>query len=147
VLYTLHLRLSTPSTKGESSVACVLCHVLCNSDYPKQVLVTCTYGNQCPKCVVPTDQLGSNSKFPLHDYEEARGTYLLADGDTHAFHLACWEAGQKLVFHPFWETLLLTKVFVSITPNILHQLLQGVFKHLVSWLLSTFGSLEIDAWC
>jgi hypothetical protein len=30
MLYTLRLRLSTPSTKGESSVACVLHHVLCN---------------------------------------------------------------------------------------------------------------------
>jgi hypothetical protein len=30
VLYTLRLRLATPYTKGESSVACVLCHVLCN---------------------------------------------------------------------------------------------------------------------
>jgi hypothetical protein len=30
VLYTLRLRLSTPSTKGESSVACVLRHVLRN---------------------------------------------------------------------------------------------------------------------
>jgi hypothetical protein len=31
VLYTLRLRLATPSTKGESSVACVLRHVLCNT--------------------------------------------------------------------------------------------------------------------
>jgi hypothetical protein len=31
VLYTLRLRLSTPSTKGESSVACVLRHVLRNT--------------------------------------------------------------------------------------------------------------------
>jgi hypothetical protein len=30
VLYTLRLRLATPSTKGESSVACVLRHVLRN---------------------------------------------------------------------------------------------------------------------
>jgi hypothetical protein len=88
------------------------------------------YSNQCLKCVVPTDQLGSNTKFPLHNYEEARDTYLLADGDVHAFHLACQEAGQKPVFHPFWETLLFTNVFVFITPDILHQLLQGVFKHI-----------------
>jgi hypothetical protein len=30
VLYTLRLRLATPSTKGESSVACMLRHVLRN---------------------------------------------------------------------------------------------------------------------
>jgi hypothetical protein len=32
MLYTLHLRLSTPYTKGESSVACVLRHVLHNTN-------------------------------------------------------------------------------------------------------------------
>jgi hypothetical protein len=96
---------------------------------------------------VPTDELGSNTRFPLHDYEGARDAYLLADGDAHAFHAACQEAGQKSVFHPFWEYPPLTNVFVSITPNILHQLLQGVFKHLVSWLLSIFGPSEINARC
>ena len=116
-------------------------------DYPEQVLVTCTYGNRCPKCVVPIDELGSKSTFPLRDYKEARDAYLLADGDAHAFHLACREAGQKPVFHPFWEKLPLTDIFVSITPDILHQLLQGVFKHMVSWLIGTFGGSEIDARC
>ena len=116
-------------------------------DYPEQVLVMCTYGNRCPKCVVPIDELGSNSTFPLHNYKEARDAYLLADGDTHVFHLACREAGQKPVFHPFWEKLPLTDIFVSITPDILHQLLQGVFKHMVSWLIGTFRGLEIDVRC
>jgi hypothetical protein len=116
-------------------------------DYPEQVLVTCTYGNRCPKCLVPTDELGSNTRYPLRDYEGARDAYLLADGDAHAFHSACQEAGQKPVFHPFWESLPLTNVFISITPDILHQLLQGVFKHLVSWLLRTFGPSEIDMRC
>jgi hypothetical protein len=32
MLYILRLRLSTPSTKGESSVACMLRHVLHNKD-------------------------------------------------------------------------------------------------------------------
>ena len=116
-------------------------------DYPEQVLVTCTYGNWCPKCLVPADELGSNTRFPLCNYKLARDVYLLADGDACAFHLACREISQKPVFHPFWEKLPFTNVFVSITPDILHQLLQGVFKHLVSWLIGTFGTLEIDACC
>ena len=85
----------------------------------------CTYSNQCPKCLVPNDELGSNMMFHLHNYKEVKEAYLLADGDTHVFHLACQEAGQKPIFHPFWESLLLTNVFISITPDILHQLLQG----------------------
>ena len=114
-------------------------------DYPEQVLVTCTYNSQCPKCLVPPDKLGLFTRFPLCDFNKARDVYLLADGDAHVFHSACHEAGQKPVFHPFWESLPLTNVFVSITPNILHQLLQGVFKHLVAWLLDTFGPMEINA--
>lgn len=116
-------------------------------DYPEQVLVTCTYNNRCPKCLVPFDELGSHSPFPPRDYDKALDAYLLSDGDVRAFHLACREAGQKPVFHPFWEALPLTNVFVSIAPDILHQLLQGMFKHLVQWLLSTFGPSEIDARC
>ncbi|KAN0131568.1 hypothetical protein V8E53_010676 [Lactarius tabidus] len=116
-------------------------------DYPEQLLVTCTYNNRCPKCLVPYDELGTHTTFPPRDYDKARDAYLLSDGDAHAFHLACREAGQKPVFHPFWETLPLTDVFISIAPDILHQLLQGVFKHLVAWLINTFGSSEIDARC
>ena len=126
------------------------CHPILASfvgDYPEQVLVTCTYGGRCPKCLVPPDKLGSFVRFPLRDYEKAQDTYLLADGDTHRFHAACREAGQKPVFHPFWESLPLANIFISITPDVLHQLLQGVFKHLIAWLLEAFGPAEIDARC
>ena len=116
-------------------------------DYPEQVLVTCTYNGRCPKCLVPPDELGSHNRYPLRDYNKARDAYLLADGDAHVFHLACREAGQKPVHHPFWESLPLTNTFISITPDILHQLLQGVLKHLIAWLILAFGSTEIDARC
>lgn len=126
------------------------CHPVLASfvgDYPEQVLVTCTYNNRCPKCLVPPDELGSHARFPTRNYDQARDAYLLADGDAHAFHLACRQAGQKPVFHPFWESLPLSNIFVSITPDVLHQLLQGVLKHLIAWLISAFGPAEIDARC
>jgi hypothetical protein len=116
-------------------------------DYPEQVLVTCTYNNRCPKCLVPYDELGSYTTFPPRDYDKARDAYLLADGDAHAFHSACREAGQKPVFHPFWESLPLTNVFISITPDILHQLLQGVLQTLGCLAHQHFGASEIDARC
>lgn len=118
-------------------------------DYPEQTLVTCTYNGRCPKCSVPLDQLGDYASFPPHDLNNAIDTFQLAHGDTHLFHAACREAGIKPIYMPFWESLPLANVYVSITPDILHQLLQGVMKHLISWLTSAgaFGRSQIDMRC
>ncbi|KIL60009.1 hypothetical protein M378DRAFT_14460 [Amanita muscaria Koide BX008] len=58
---------------------------------------------------------------------------------------ACKDAGIKPVYHPFWEPLPYIDIFQAITPDILHQLHQGLFKHLVAWLLQAYGAPEIDA--
>jgi hypothetical protein len=118
-------------------------------DYPEQTLVTCTYNGRCPKCSVPPDQLGEYTTFPPRDLNKAIDIFQLAGGDTHIFHAACQGAGFKPVYQPFWESLPLVDVYTSITPDILHQLLQGVIKHLISWLASArgFGTSEIDARC
>ena len=128
------------------------CHPIFASfvgDYPEQALVTCTYNGRCPKCLVPSDQLGDLQRFPAQDPMQAAHTFRLADEDSHAFHAACREAGLKPVYHPFWQTLPLTNIFISVTPDVLHQLLQGVMKHLVLWLTNSavFGAAEIDKRC
>ncbi|KAF8261034.1 hypothetical protein EI94DRAFT_1773539 [Lactarius quietus] len=53
---------------------------------------------------------------------------------------------MKPVYHPFWEHLPFTNIFLSITPNILHQLHQGILKHMVHW-LAQLGSEEINSRC
>ena len=116
-------------------------------DFPEQSLVTCTYASQCPKCLVPSGELSDTSTFPPHDYNEALNTYKLCSGEAHVFNACCCKVGLVPVFHPFWEILLLTNIFVSITPNILHQLLQGLVKNTVGWLVAGFGSAAIDAHC
>jgi hypothetical protein len=118
-------------------------------DYPEQALVTGTYNGRCPKCQVPHDCLGDFRPFPSHTMREAKKIYRLADGDVHVFHRACREACVKPVFHPFWENLPFSDIFLSITPDILHQILQGVAKHIITWLASptVFGPAQIDARC
>ena len=118
-------------------------------DYPEQALVTCTYNGHCPKCLVPHNQLGEYDYFPPRDYAATIDTYLLADEDVREFHAACRTAGLKPVYHPFWQSFPLTDISLSITPDILHQLLQGVMKHLVAWLtdLALFGATEVNARC
>ena len=113
------------------------CHPIFASfigDYPEQALVTCTYNGRCPKCLVPSDQLGKFQCFPNHDLTQAINVFQLANGDAHIFHVACHEARLKPVYHPFWQKLPLANIFLLITPDVLHQLLQGIMKHLVSWL-------------
>lgn len=116
-------------------------------DYPEQSLVTCTYSGQCPKCHVTPDELGEYETFPPRLRQSALDTYLLSDEEVHVFHAACRHAGLKPVYHPFWESLPLADIFISITPDILHQLLQGMMKHLIGWLVDIFGPTEIDARC
>jgi hypothetical protein len=102
------------------------CHPILASfvgNYPEQVLVTCTYYGHCPKCLVPWDQLSEHMRFPSRDHNDAIEAYFLADGDVHTFHAACHDAGLKPAFHPFWESFPLMDIFLSITLDILHQLL------------------------
>ena len=116
-------------------------------DYPEQTLVTCTYNGRCPKCLVTHEQLGEYNHFLPRDYAAATDTYLLADEDVRGFHPACRAAGLKPVYHPFWQFLPLTDIFLAITPDILHQLLQGVVKHLLEWLThpALFGLTKVNA--
>ena len=116
-------------------------------DYPEQILVTCTYSGRCPKCTIPPNQLGEYKTFPLCIQSAMIDIYILADSDVCNFHVECQKADMKPVEHPFWEKLPLTDVFLSITPDILHQMLQGMVKHLVEWLIKIFGSAEIDVRC
>jgi len=91
--------------------------------------------------------LGEYQTFSPHVQSRLIDPYGLADSDVHAFQLGCREAGVKPIYHPFWETLPLADIFLSITPNILHQMFQGMVKHLTSWIIGIFGAAAIDTRC
>ncbi|KAI9431986.1 hypothetical protein H4582DRAFT_1821876 [Lactarius indigo] len=152
----MHKLLSPIKTYGETGIAMATsdgtwyrCHPIFAvfiGDYPEQSLVACTYGGRCPKCIVPKDELGSHETFPSRDIQTAIEVYSLCDGDPTTFHAASRKAGLKPTYHPFWEHLPYTNIFLSITLDILHQLHQGIAKHLVRW-LARLRSEEIDARC
>ena len=73
----------------------------------------------------------------------------MADGNERAFHTACRDSGIKPIYHPFWESLLLVDIYVSIIPDILHQLLQGIMKHLIAWVTDplVFGQQSVNTQC
>ncbi|TFK85635.1 hypothetical protein K466DRAFT_601004 [Polyporus arcularius HHB13444] len=118
-------------------------------DYPEQLLVTCCKNGTCPKCDIPRDDVGNttNTRRNLRDLKKVLNALGEADNSATAFSKACREAGIKPVRHPFWVDLPYVDIFRSITPDILHQLYQGMVKHLLAWLKAAYGAEELDARC
>ena len=56
-------------------------------------------------------------------------------------------AGIKSVQCVFWKNLPYIDIYRSITPDILHQLYQGLLKHLIGWIRAVCGDAEIGARC
>ncbi|KAL1711531.1 hypothetical protein EV715DRAFT_278440 [Schizophyllum commune] len=55
--------------------------------------------------------------------------------------------GLRPIVKPFWKGLPFAHPFRAITPDVSHQLYQGIIKHLVSWLFDVFGAAEVEARC
>ena len=117
-------------------------------DHPEQCLVSCTKTTECPKGV-PSGPLGENvlcHPRDVSDILEALEEYDPVD-QPREYAAWCSGIGIKPVLNPFWKFLPYANIYQSITPDILHQLHQGMTKHLISWLQSAFGSLELDHRC
>ncbi|KAG2148846.1 hypothetical protein DEU56DRAFT_909161 [Suillus clintonianus] len=127
------------------------CHLLFANfigDYPEQLLATGIKFGECPKCDIDADEMGSNTvPFHLRKLGEVLDALTaFAEGNL-PFVRTCAAAGIKPIVHPFWEDLPFTNIFHAITPDVLHQLYQGLVKHLVGWLMAACGAAEIDARC
>lgn len=119
------------------------------ADYPEQCLVSCSKYGTCPKCQCPVDKLQESQHFPsrtqqwtlsvIDDAKKSTAT-------TQQFHKHCMDKDVSGSVHtPFWEGLPHTDIHLAITPDVLHQLYQGVFKHLVNWCKRTIGLEELDS--
>ncbi|KAG1749000.1 uncharacterized protein EDB91DRAFT_1235537 [Suillus paluster] len=127
---------------GHPLVACYI------RDYPEQLLVTGIKTGECPKCDIPSAKLGSKDlPCRTRDLGDILDALALVDEDPYEFTKACRSAGIKPLFHPFWEDLSHCNIFRTITPDVLHQLYQGLVKHLISWIKLAFSEAEIDAQC
>jgi hypothetical protein len=119
-------------------------------DYPEQVLTSLTYYMDCAGRETGHSALGdtpTTDDIPFRDVSAVLDALSCFDDQPEDFLRACETARIKPVIEPFWKHLPYSNVYQSITPDILHQLYQGVFKHLVSWVISVFGAAEIDARC
>ncbi|KAF9552907.1 hypothetical protein CPC08DRAFT_619975, partial [Agrocybe pediades] len=108
------------------------------ADYPEQCLVACTKYGTCPKCKAPFTELQATQ--PHEPRTQAWMESIMnnardqAKGNPRKFHDICMshDVGGGAI-RPFWEGFPLTDIHKAISPDVLHQLYQGVFKHLVGW--------------
>lgn len=119
------------------------------ADYPEQCLVTCTKSTTCPKCQAPADHMED-----LHPFELRTQNWTLSvlqdaksqSSTSRAFYTACMKkdvAGG--VYEPFWYNFPLTDIHRIMTPDVLHQLYQGIFKHILAWCQCLFHPEELDS--
>lgn len=117
-------------------------------DYPEQVLVSGCKTGDCPRCPARLPELGDlKEDYEYRDLAKILEALATFEGAPAGYSAACSEAGIKPIVHPFWQDLPYSDIYLGITPDVLHQLYQGVMKHLMSWVTTAFGEKELDARC
>ncbi|KIY61058.1 hypothetical protein CYLTODRAFT_363380 [Cylindrobasidium torrendii FP15055 ss-10] len=118
------------------------------ADYPEQCLVTCSKSKSCPKCHTGFKELDSGAHAPrtsastLAAIAEAER---LATSETN-YRARCFAQNvSPNVNKPFWASLPHTNIHVAQTPDVLHQLYQGVLQHLIDWCQRLMTKEELDA--
>ncbi|KAG6808411.1 hypothetical protein H0H92_004236 [Tricholoma furcatifolium] len=120
------------------------------TDYPEQLLTTCVPYGDCPTCPTKKKDLGQYEHISHNHFRDLSKMLEIIDSfdsDPAGFLQACRGVGIRPIIDPFWKDLPYVHIYRSITPDILHQLYQGILKHLIQWLVSAFGAAEIDARC
>ncbi|KAG7094450.1 hypothetical protein E1B28_008046 [Marasmius oreades] len=123
-------------------------HAIFVGDYPEQLLVTGQKNGECPVGDVEKDKLGDlDAECIPRDILPIQQASASIGNGYDAFYKACSAVGIKPIQNIFWRHLPNMNIHMCITPDVLHQLFQGVIKHVFSWLKQVFGHEEIDARC
>lgn len=117
-------------------------------NYPEQILVGLIKKGECPICPAPHNEIGNwESVLKPQDTDKVTEALNSIDKGASKFAKACMSAGIKPIQCVFWKNLPFINIYCSITPDILHQLYQGILKHLIAWIRAACGDTEIDAQC
>ena len=134
---------------GGDGMVCLVCPVLACyvTDYPEQCLVSCTKYGTCPCCL--SRALRHRGLGPPHTQKETStiisNACESASSETHFQQLYKEELVSGGVRQPFWEGFPLCDIYICITPDVLHQLYQGVVKHMIDWCSSLIDDEELDS--
>ncbi|KAF7358411.1 hypothetical protein MVEN_00891300 [Mycena venus] len=131
-------------TKSDTSPDANTKKLECYVSSPLAVGLSRHRGGSKREKIAPADLGAGQMTTPC---DKALSERVVMDSMTAVYAQACAEAGIKPIYHPFWEGLPYTNIYTSISPDVLHQLYQGIVKHLISWLKSCCGEAEVDARC
>ncbi|KAI0056853.1 hypothetical protein BV25DRAFT_1872634 [Artomyces pyxidatus] len=121
-----HARDGVELTSGDGAVRLCFPVIACYvADYPEQSLVTCTR---------------TGSRSTLRTLRRA-ATLTTATRRENVLK----DAGLTHVPEPFWANHPHCDIHHAITPDILHQLYQGMVAHLIAWVTVVVGEAELDA--
>lgn len=118
------------------------------ADFPEQCMVTCCKYGTCPKCRVDADHLSDGTPslrrtnaWTLQVMRDARES----SSSTAQYFKACMDKEVSgYTYRPFWDQLPFCDIHFAITPDVLHQLYQGVLKHLITWCQQILSKEELD---
>ena len=118
------------------------------ADYPEQCLVSCTKYGTCPRCTAEAEELEHMGKFEDRTTQSTMDIIERAKQNAtsnRAFYQAILKDGVGTgVLQPFWHGYPWADIHLSISVDVLHQLYQGVMKHLVSWVQRVMTPQELD---
>ena len=122
------------------------CYVV---DYPEQCLVICAKYEMCPKCNLKEDEIGGRRSGRWCTQRETMNVInrtLSTSTSMSGFQQLCKShLISGAVTRPFWQGFPLCDIHLAIIPDILHQLYQGVVKHLTNWCASLMSEKELDS--
>ena len=128
--------------RGHPIVAAYCC------DYMEQIVVVGCKMGECPLGDIAAEDLGNpKAKCNTRDLNQVLKALATYQSDPDHFISACRTAHIKPIPSPFWKNLPYCNIFHCITPDILHQLYQGLIKHLTEWILAAYPHTELDARC
>ncbi|KAJ7330893.1 hypothetical protein DFH08DRAFT_708629 [Mycena albidolilacea] len=114
------------------------------ADYPEQCLVCCCGENSCPGCTCSPKCRGHTTHAPWRCPAETLA--ILADQADGEYPTKFVEQCLRPI-NPFWANLPHCDIFRCMTPDILHELHNGVFgDHIVKWTTAAMsgGQAEVD---
>lgn len=116
-------------------------------DYPEQTLICCKrFKTSCPRCNSKEADFTKNKKGQNLDAKTTQDLLKEAgecNTDKDAYVILD-EHKLILVPKPFWADFPQANIHLAMTPDILHQLYQGMVKHVIGWLQIIVSKVELD---